>query len=223
MPSETPSIFVCGPQTTTLPPQEYFLHLRESLRHGSTLQTIDAAIAELPEIWKTLLNEHPALNELPGTGILRDMNGWITGESDNLGNSRSLLSNLHLGPLTVVLQIMEYLNYLARAEVDHSEIMGSVAHGGFQGLCTGFLTASALSCSRDTAAIAENAAVALRLALCIGAMVDLENQCGVMPAGMISVTVRWTSGTHRRRVMDILRKYDEVRKLEDSPIAQAGG
>ncbi|KAH8430981.1 uncharacterized protein LDX57_008643 [Aspergillus melleus] len=210
MPSENPSIFVCGPQTTTLPPQEYFVHLRQTLRYDSTLEAIDTAIAELPEIWKTLVNEHPGLNELHGNGILRDMNGWITGDSDNLGYSKSLLSNMHLGPLTVVLQVMEYLNYLAREGVDHSEVMGSVARGGFQGLCTGFFTASALSCSKDTAEIGKHVAVALRLALCIGAMVDLENQSGVLPAGMISVTVRWTSGSDRRRVMDILGRHEEA-------------
>ncbi|KAI9036245.1 uncharacterized protein KD926_002154 [Aspergillus affinis] len=210
MPSETPSIFVCGPQTTILPPQEYFAHLRQNIHHASTLQTIDTAIAELPEIWKTLVKEYPPLREIPGAGILRDMKGWITGDTDTVGNLKPLLSNMHLGPLTVVLQVLEYLNYLAREGVDHSQVVGDVKHGGFQGLCTGFLTASALSCSRDTVAIGKHVAVALRLALCIGAMVDLENQCGVLPAGMISLTVRWTSGSDRRRVMAILARYKEA-------------
>ncbi|PLB49747.1 hypothetical protein P170DRAFT_426617 [Aspergillus steynii IBT 23096] len=210
MPSETPSIFVCSPQTTVFPPQEYFLQLRENHRHDTILKTIDAAIAELPKIWTTLVKGYPALGEIPGAGLLRDMKGWTTGDSDNLGNCKSLLSNKHLGPLTIVVQLMEYLNYLAESGVDHSEMMKSVAHGGFRGLCTGFLTASALSCSKDTAAIGKHAAVALRLALCIGAMVDLDNQFGVLPARMISLTTRWTSATNRSRVMTILAGYEEA-------------
>lgn len=208
--SETPSVFVCAPQTTTLPPQEYFVQLRESLRNSSTLSTLDDAVVELPHIWTILVKGHPALGEIQGASLLRDLKGWITGDSDSLGNSKPLLSNMHLGPLTVVLQVMEYLSYLARSEVDHNEVLRPVAHGGFQGLCTGFLTASALSCSEDTAEIGTHAAVALRLALCIGAMVDLENQRGVFPAKMVSLTAPWTSATDRSRVTTILAGYKEA-------------
>lgn len=211
MPAETPSIFLCGPQTSTVPPQEYFVQLRKDIRQKSTLETIEVAVAELPTIWAVLVKEHPALSELPGAVLLRDLKEWITGESDSLGNSKCLISNMHLGPLTVVVQLMEYLNYLTRSEVDHREMVSSVAHGGFQGLCTGFLTASALSCSRDTAEIGKQATVALRLALCLGAMVDLDNQCGVSPARLISMTTRWTSATDRSKVMAIIAGHQEVR------------
>src|SRR5205814_10468875 len=106
--------------------------------------------------------------------------------------------------------IVQYLDY-TRHNVSHVCILESVKDGGIQGFCTGFLTAIALACSREEKDIDVFGAVALRLAMCIGAFIDIDGAFNTPPNETSCLAVRWTEEFGLSRVLDSLNGYANVR------------
>ncbi|GKT46889.1 citrinin polyketide synthase [Colletotrichum spaethianum] len=122
------------------------------------------------------------------------------------GNSSALLAsdqssrNSRLAVLTVLSHLAEYATYVGyhdsggeenwNGESDaHTKNLESLRAGGIQGLCVGLLSASALACARNLTEAAELGAVAVRLALCTAAFVDLDQMDSVDPA--VCISARW--------------------------------
>jgi hypothetical protein len=203
----TPSLLLCGSQAIQWS-DDYLASLREVLLADPILQPFADAIRELPRLWGTLLEADSALKNISGKHILERFSKWLDGET--LLDTGSIANpNLLLSPLTVISQVVEYLNYLD-TEIptqSHLHILNGVKDGGIQGFCTGFLTAVALSSSRDNRDIVELGAVALRLAACIGAYVDLDQH---NTSEFVCLAGRWAAAADEQKVNAILAKYDKV-------------
>lgn len=171
-----------------------------------------AAIKDLPNLWRALLEVLPLLRQVPGPRVFLELKAWID-------HGRPLTSsyphpNVLLTPLSVIADTASYLHYLrvsrGNSLESHTSTLKSVQHhGGFQGLCTGLLTAIAISRSDEESDVGENAAVAIRLAVCIGAIVDLESAFAVPPDEACCLAVRFRSAG-KPTVLKILQDFPGV-------------
>ncbi|KAJ5825720.1 hypothetical protein N7474_002858 [Penicillium riverlandense] len=201
----TPSLLLCGSQAIQWS-DDYLASLQKVLLADPILQPFVNAIRELPRLWGTLLEADSELKAISGKQILERFSKWLDGET--LLDTASILNpNLLLSPLTVISQLVEYLNYLTENPTQcHLRILNGVKDGGIQGFCTGFLTALALSCSRDDKDIVELGAVALRLAACIGAYVDLDQR---NTSEFVCLAGRWAAAADKQNINAILANYDK--------------
>lgn len=203
---DMPSMLVCGTQTT-IPPVDYLNRLRLHLRSNPEFSDIFEAVVELPELWPLLLEANPSLSQVPGRALLEDLSRWLVQESDL--TIPDTLPNTQLAPLTVLIQILEYLIYLRKlgSTNGHARVLQAAQQGGIQGLCIGLLTATALACSPETKDIPKNAAIAIRIAACIGAVVDLDRS-GLQK--FVSFSCRWPSNLTKDDICDLLGGHPEV-------------
>ncbi|CAG7916970.1 unnamed protein product [Penicillium olsonii] len=183
-----PSIVICGSQT--IPPRSQFLEeLGHQLRGDPEILGLKLAIIGLPDLCTRLIQELPVLqvNEARYESHLRSLARWITEDDYELVIPENL-PNVILAPLTVIIHIVQYFRHLDVVCTDdygdsHTLIVQSVQRGGFQGLCSGFLTAAALTSSANKAELIANASTAIRLAFCIAAYIDLGETTSLSPDG----------------------------------------
>ncbi|KAL4966670.1 non-reducing polyketide synthase spyA [Aspergillus stella-maris] len=173
-----PSLVLCGSQTSPPSPDD-LRNIGAQLGSEAYLQGIAEAVRALPKLWVHLVQANPLLSS-PSGDLVGCLARWIDEDDYELIIPPSLPNTL-LAPLTVIIHFVQYFEYLESTrglyDVDgdsHSQILLSAKQGGFQGLCTGLLSATALACAADKSQLAHNASVAIRLAMCIGAYVDLD-------------------------------------------------
>ncbi|KAJ5379964.1 Type I Polyketide synthases (Type I PKS) [Penicillium cataractarum] len=208
-----PSAIVCGPQTN-LPSKRNLDRLRNYLTQRSDVEHLLQAVTELPDLLSALQEHDPDLRLIP-VSSLNHLREWCLDHSIVLQIPETL-PNVLLAPLTVLIHIIQYLEYCDHlsSEDAHARLRQSIRNGGFQGLCTGSLSAAALACSTTRAEIDQNAAVALNLAMCIGAYVDLG--LALEPdSPMTCFIARWRHGSQREDVDQILNNYPQVRLKSD--------
>ena len=75
------------------------------------------------------------------------------------------------------MEICQYLEYLEILGIKHSELIAQLRRGGgVQGYCGGLPPAVAVACSKNEAELLENAAIAMRISLAIGAYGELGDE-----------------------------------------------
>lgn len=207
-----PSLLVFGPQTE-FPSEEILSDLRQELISNPHLTALKDSVAELPHFWKTLVTFDPSLRVVPGSEHLAHLVQWVTdgGSFPHYNQGADTLNHYALA-VTVLLQISQYLRYLGNlGEVSHHRILSSVSEGGgIQGFCVGFLSAIAIAGTVDEAGLGATAAIALRLAVCVGAYVDRDGVFAKEPSLMRCVAVRWR-GEGMKEVQDVIRSFPQVR------------
>ena len=211
-----PSLIVFGPQTE-LPTQEVLAELRQELIKNPRLSSLQDAVKNLPRFWLTLTDFDPSLSYVPGAKYLGDLQRWIV-DGCAFPHHLSNTPNVYALPVTLILQITQYVRYLSRlgAKDPHRLVLEGLQAGGIQGFCVGFLSAIAVSSSESEADIAAVAAVSLRLAVCIGAYVDQDGSFAEQPNQTACVAIRWRSDDihEKEEVIDLIRTYPDVR-LQD--------
>lgn len=208
-----PSAVVCGPQTN-LPSQRNLDRLRSYLTQRPDVEHLLQAVIELPDLLSALQEHDHDLRLIPASS-LNHLREWCLDQSIILQIPETL-PNVLLAPLTVlihIIQYQEYCDHLSSEDV-HARIRQSIRNGGFQGLCTGSLSAAALACSTTRPEIDQNAAVALKLAMCVGAYVDLGLALEA-DSPMTCFIARWRHGSQREDLDQILNNYPQVRLKSD--------
>lgn len=167
----------------------------------------------MPTAWNALVTFDPQLYSLDARDQLEQLVSLLEGHGNEQGlvpeavNNTTVMPNVILAPLTVLIHVVEYFTYLKNTGSSHRNVLQSVARaGGFQGLCTGLLSAIAMSISDDEAQAVKMAVSALNLALAIGAYVDLDAQSG----GVSCFVVRWKQQEAREQVLEILKQFPQV-------------
>lgn len=207
-----PSLLVFGPQTD-LPSQEILAELRQELIENPRLSSLRDAVKNLPGFWQTLIDFDPSLSHVPGLNYLGDLQRWIV-DGGAFPHHLSNLPNVYALPVTVILQITQYVRYLDRlGEKDpHRLVLKGLQAGGIQGFCVGFLSAIAVSGSENEVEIAAAAAISFRLAVCVGAYVDQDGAFSEQPNQTACVAIRWRSDdVNEKEVTDVVRTYPDVR------------
>ncbi|KUL81855.1 hypothetical protein ZTR_09738 [Talaromyces verruculosus] len=176
-----------GPQSSAI--GESFFSIHNALQTTPSLRFLKPVLEELPSLWPVITNTWPDLSRVPGTEQLNFLGRLAQGE--RVGSPERAL-NVLLTPVTVLRQIIEYWTA--------QEAVGEVVDA--QGFCVGFLAAAAVSCSQNTNDFPVVASAMVRLAVCIGAAVDLD----ALEHGQTqSVAVRWKGESENEKLAQILR------------------
>lgn len=207
-----PSLIVFGSQTEW-PSKQVLVQLRESLLNDPSLSTFLTAIKELPHLWEDLLKSNPSLKRVPGLESVNDILGWI--DRGEFAWASEMPPNVLSTPFTIIIHIVQYFKFLKenKGYTTHADIIENVKYAGIQGFCAGFLSAIALACSKNEDDLGILGAVALRLAFCIGAFVDLEGAFASPPNETSLFAVRWKSGGTKDKILRLLEGFPEVRAL----------
>ena len=202
-----PSILAFGSQTTW-PSSTYLSYLRNRLILEPRLRSFLAAIKELPVLWRELTDHDPDLAAVSGQASLDDLVEWLN--RGEFKSTKGTPPNVLTTPFTVILHITQYFHYLGLLQSHHPEVLKNLKAGGVQGFCTGMLSAIAVACSENEEDVNRLGAVALRLALCIGAYVDLDAVSASAKNETASIAVRWRSGDGHDIVLETLKHYPDV-------------
>ncbi|KAL2867448.1 non-reducing polyketide synthase spyA [Aspergillus lucknowensis] len=225
MPSSAPSMIICGSQTTP-PTSEVLGQLASYLKESPDLAPLREAIIALPEAWAILKVADPHLQGLSDGPVIRLRDCLappVESHRDVNGGSivPETLANSLLAPLTVIVHIVQYMHYLDSLDIDnkdaHIHIRGSSVSATqdaetvskFQGLCIGSLSAAVLECSTTKRALGQNAAAAVKLAMCIGAHIDFERLANPR-SNMVCFIVRFGESNRREDVEASLSRYSEA-------------
>ncbi|KAI0541767.1 hypothetical protein GGR58DRAFT_456118 [Xylaria digitata] len=205
----TPLLTIFGPQTT-IPESQQLNLIRGRLLGFPELESFAAAIEGIDTLWPGLVEFDSRLQLLQGPSLLRSLAEWVT--TGNLvlpevfGTSASAVPNVLLTPLTLIFHGVELFTYISMQkstpENFHQNLLPS---GHTRGLCCGLLAATSLSASCDTDDLVCNLTVALRLAVIIGAYVDLDD--GFPGWEWISYAVRWKHAEDEDGVLAGIGKF----------------
>lgn len=172
------------------------------------LQWIVDTIADLPSCWNELVGSFPKYNAIKGTSILQSLKEWInTGKFGDYETQN--LPNIILSPLVIITHITEYKNY-RDAIAPNDSFQSSTETLGF---CMGFLSALAVSISKDEQDIERYGSTAIRLAMIIGGIVDAQEVLNSHGSSK-SVATAWNSLKAENELKAILKQFPEVRCLE---------
>ena len=183
------SVAVFCPQSKA-PGESYLNQLYTFLRQCKYLQSFGQNIAKLKDVWTILANERQDIADLgQGPRYMQSLSEWITtGKSSQIANCMSGILSL---PLLVVIQTCQYFQYLELHGMSHAQFIAQLREGGgMQGYCGGLLPAIAIACSKNETEVAENAAIAARIALAIGAYGELGDDESVPGATTIVVRTK---------------------------------
>ncbi|GAQ08086.1 hypothetical protein ALT_5407 [Aspergillus lentulus] len=210
-PRQKPKVFLFGPQALALD-AKFFHQLRLSLHADQHAKWALSIVSELLQVWEILIQKVPKLQHLNGAQLLRDLNqGLQTGE---ISPSLFPLPNILLSPLVVIAQLTQYVNLLTATlpnlgETD--EFPASVTETAETlGLCTGILSAFAVSSSSSLAQLYKNGAVAVRLAMLAGALVDAEQISSDSDRLATSVSVSWNGVESSATLSRVLKECPEA-------------
>ncbi|KAI1817387.1 beta-ketoacyl synthase domain-containing protein [Poronia punctata] len=206
--SQLPSLLVFGPHTRT-PTGERLEELRRHLNDTTRLSALRDAVADLPRFWNALVDFDSDLSGVPASHI-HQLSQWLK-DGGSIGHDGISTPNHYSLAATLLLQISQYSRYLdSLGEGAHPRILKSVrAGGGIQGFCSGFLSTVAVAGAETEADLGRTAAVALRLAVCIGAYVDLDGIYSQRPERYSCVAIRWKDGSARGKseVVDLIQSF----------------
>jgi hypothetical protein len=137
--------------------------LQSALSQDTRLSNLRESLKTLPSLGPLLEGIYGSGHGFPGIKKLQSLSEFAIG-SVTLDPTR--FSNTELAPLTVISQIAHWIQVQGNA-LDQCEAA--------QGFCIGFLSAVAISLSDNRAAFDRYVSNAVRLATCVGFIVDMEN------------------------------------------------
>ena len=208
----TPKLLLYGPQAR-FPSIEQSNQLHQVLAsHTGLFQEIVATIDELSSLNRQLATFDPSLSQAPGAASLSFLQKWL--QSGDLSEDVDDLPNIAALPLTIILQIALYLQYMDRNGIpnNYKISLQSFERHGVQGFCMGFLSAAATAFSENEEQLGGNLRTSIRLAMCLGAYVDQNTVYADPPSPACALSVRWKEGNFSAaQVENLLKDYPSVR------------
>lgn len=207
-----PTVLLFGSQALSFN-ESSFLQLRLTLLDTPSHRWVLDTIAELPNHWAALCNAFPRLHVITGEKMLKDLNDWL--RMTEIPQTDFPLPNILLTPLVVITQLTQYLKYIERGELDsameNDNYLSFTQNAETLGFCTGLLSAFAVSSSRNLAQFQQFGAVAIRLAMFVGALVDAQDKASSLHSDWLSFSVTWNSAESRDEMTKIMKNFPEVR------------
>lgn len=200
-PSEGNTVLLFGPQALSFD-QEAFIKLRSTILGSPAYQWVLDVVAELPTAWTILKKKVPEMEAINGEQQLKTLNDCI--RTGDITAASFPLSNILLSPLVVITQLTQYAKYLD----DHPELQKPESTETL-GFCTGILSALAVSSSAGQAEFAKYGAVAVRLAMLIGAVVDTQDTTAKLGPSK-SMATAWNTPNGKNELTRILTKFPDV-------------
>lgn len=205
--TSNPVVALFGPLSPSLS-QSNLTTLRGTILSSSRYAWVDQVLASLPSDYQSLVNNCPELHNKASEAQIVDLAVWLKTGQLALGGEQ--LPNSILAPLVVIAQLVQYGAFLdSQDAIQEQPIVEETV-----GFCIGLLSAFAVSLSPQctTTEFAQNAGVAVRLAMLAGCVVDqqqLQDPRG--PSNTFSVAwKRVDSRDNRKELEDILAKFPDV-------------
>ncbi|KAI8958242.1 hypothetical protein F5Y11DRAFT_362834 [Daldinia sp. FL1419] len=195
------TLLLFGPQIPRLVPSR-LTDLRKTILEDPSLEFLVQTVKELPSLWETTIQPaSPKFNHLPNVKQRLQQLGIFFQNRNEEPPRLSVPHNLVLAPLTVISQIVEYVR--------------SGHRGTAQGFCVGFLAAAAVASAQNRVELEKWTAVAIRLAVCVGAVVDLDelerSDEGANSSQCSSTwSVGWTSRIEKEHFERTLASFPEA-------------
>lgn len=180
--------------------------LRSAILSSPDHRWMKDVIQELPQTLSTYAISAPALRnpktQQPFTGLV----DWLN--TGSLAVNTEALPNVILAPLTVLVQLTQYTQYLelTSAFTADGDSVGNHTQIHTLGFCTGLLASFVVSCSQSKSDLAKYGAVAVRLAALVGAIVDANNST----SNTLSFSTSWHTRDQRQDLNNIIDRYPEV-------------
>ena len=203
------TVLLFGPQALSFG-EDSFLQIRSSILESDDFGWILDSIHDLPKWLKIFSKEHSKIQTEPGLRLLEDLSVWL--KDGGLPHRLSRLPNILLNPLVIILQLTQYFKYIQLAH-DRPETDGLHVSGRDRqetvGFCTGFLSALAVSSSATKGDFQRFGAVALRIGMLIGMVVDAQD--AQTDAGeSVSLATVWNSVESKKEMGRIMENFPEV-------------
>lgn len=193
-----------GPQVTRWT-EESLSGLRSAILQNTNLQFLIETFLRLPSLWSAI-EKAGVVSGFGGEVKLKELEDFATGKSIP---DPQKLSNTHLAPLTVVSQVVDFVRIAGGPGRNDSLLEFQAA----QGFCTGFLSAAALASSSNWTEFEHNVSNSLRLAACIGIVVDAEDALHAPPDRATAVSVRWQTASDRAYLETSLDLFPDVSSI----------
>ena len=211
-PNEGNTIFLFGPQALSFD-EDDFRNLRSTIMKTENHHWILDTIAGLPNCMDSIGKACPKLmtGSRSRLSLLEDLQNWFsTGRtSQEPGN----LPNILLGPLVIITQLVQYTEYqmISRPSLEKGEDFYDLSNKNAEtmGFCIGLLSALAVSSSRNRESFEESGAVAIRIGMLIGMVVDAQNAAEESGPPKSLATI-WHSAEEKQKMSEILDSFPEV-------------
>ncbi|KAI0860544.1 hypothetical protein F4860DRAFT_197867 [Xylaria cubensis] len=169
-----PTLVVFGSQHTDESDEDR-QSLRALLLLTPRLQRLLSALEDLPQLWESFTQSYPEFKTSLSRSGLKSLAAWLAGEK--LEHSEGISSNTFCTTITVAGHLVLYSSFLDTSGVDqpHSRVLDRCRRAGIQGLCVGLISAIAVACSSSEEDLSRSMTWAVRLAFCIGILVDSSN------------------------------------------------
>jgi hypothetical protein len=209
-------VLIFGSQTLDFN-EESATQLRSCILETPALQWVLETILELPEHWNTIAKAAPGLENFPGSKHLEGLSHWL--KTGRFPDGSFPLPNILLTPVVVITHLAQYSAFLEILLPNNSTRENLSALLNYKtetlGLCTGLLSAAAVSSSVNQAQLQKYGAVAVRMAMAIGAFVDGKDAEEGSKGKWKSFSVGWSSTEAGEQMSRILKDFPEVRCLTD--------
>ncbi|KAL4868707.1 hypothetical protein BDV12DRAFT_197052 [Aspergillus spectabilis] len=193
-PMERSVLLLLGPQQSTIH-AEGLTKLASTILSTPDLEFLLEALNDLKNLWTDITDTCPELTPISGQESLIQLGRFFSGRSDAVDLIQAPARSIVLNVITIISQVLDLWR---RATTDlrlHSIPTGegvkvSARVKDVQGFCIGSLTAAAIASSGTQKALQRNITVALRLAVCVGALIELDT---IVASPAVSVSVGWKS------------------------------
>ena len=191
-----------------------FTRIRETILDIQDHHWMLEVIRELPQDWETTTAAIPSLRAGSGLLYLENLrSAFLTAQPLEI---LFPLPNIILIPLTVISHLTQYMNFLKRTHLDPGDCddlyVKSKRGKETVGLCTGLLSAFAVSSASGKEDFTTYGAVAIRLGMLLGMVVDAQDAASELGTSKSLSTV-WNTLEHREEMLRILEHFPEVRKI----------
>lgn len=206
-----------GPHIGSLTTEQARSELVRPVALSTHREWVLQAIAGLPSYWEALTEMIPEVGTaIPGEQQLSDLDLWFRHGTTTLSRDAEL-PNIIITPLVVLIQLKQYWEYLeitqgagsdCQARIV-SQLQDSSQQNTFEtlGFCTGLLGAMAVASAHNRQEFEQYVAVALRLAMLLGALADARNVWDVArgKGRSVSFAVAWIQPQQGERVQRIIK------------------
>ncbi|KAL4815105.1 hypothetical protein BDW67DRAFT_191767 [Aspergillus spinulosporus] len=191
--------------------KQYFNRILAFVKDDAVCQWVVHAIEDAESSWDALSTAIPKLQETSGAMHTRRLTDWIRAGSVDAEATVANLPNAILGPLVVLAQLVEYLQFAASsAQVDDSDKTAfhvpSASQTETVGCCLGVFSALVVSYSASWGQFRHNAAAVLRSVFVLGALSDVYDKSDAAGSSF-SLIVFWRGG---QSVSDLKKMLEKV-------------
>ncbi|KAK6072987.1 beta-ketoacyl synthase domain-containing protein [Seiridium cupressi] len=206
-------VFLFGPQPSEFDVNSFHrlrTHLHETPSDGWALDVI----SELRQFLADLSIAIPKLRHSNGEQLLKLLSeGLHTG---GLPHPFFPLPKVLLFPLSTVVHLTQYSSFLKGASPGLAETDGLLSSirdsTETLGLGSGVLSAFAVACASTLAALRRHGAVAVRVAMLVGALIDAEEASSESGGPSITLSVSWSDSESGDSISQVLDKFPESAK-----------